>query len=184
MTPLLTPTHIAIEYLNCWFWSLFMIAFVHFRIIYSIALWNYWTRASGSWISPPQVPSIQSLGADSLRAALLAFNSRALHLHFDEQEVLKQRKFANKIWNSLRLAITNIRPGGAHLTEEALQQLQPKASSPFLCRWKYQVYRHMCCIGIYLYLGKPENEEQVFWLLQIDCKNRFCDGCVEILLQH
>ena len=77
-----------------------------------------------------QVPAIQALGADALRASLLAFNTRALHLHFAEQEVLKKRKFGNKVWNSLRLAIANLRPE-EHLSESAVYRLRPEVSSMF-----------------------------------------------------
>ncbi|CAH8680222.1 unnamed protein product [Schistosoma haematobium] len=46
--------------------------------------------------------SIQVLGADALRAALLTHQLSQSHINFDENVVLEMRKFCNKMWQTAR----------------------------------------------------------------------------------
>ncbi|CAH8563708.1 unnamed protein product [Schistosoma turkestanicum] len=52
--------------------------------------------------------SIQVLGADALRAALLTLQLSQHHVNFDENVVLEMRKFCNKMWQTARFVLIQL----------------------------------------------------------------------------
>ncbi|VDP36759.1 unnamed protein product [Schistosoma curassoni] len=71
------------------------------KLIYLIV--GYHLFLSIDWNNRETVgSSIQVLGADALRAALLTHQLSQSHINFDENVVLEMRKFCNKMWQTAR----------------------------------------------------------------------------------
>ncbi|CAH8875395.1 unnamed protein product [Trichobilharzia szidati] len=79
--------------------------------------------------------SIQVLGADALRAALLTCQIHQPHIKFDENVVLEMRKFCNKIWQTARFVLIQLEK------QNLLQSISASRHEPLEYQWNQYVGR-------------------------------------------